>query len=517
MEVIPVIPTDQQKPIDNIRTRVFFIVDSRLDESVLRSGLDDLIRNHWRKLGARLFTRPGDNKHGLLEYRLPKTFDDDYQLFEWSATEYDHVIDKSDHLRFFNDPPAAEKGVTLLDSIKDVDKFVRPPTWPFERKDEPAGGAPMLYVHLSLYTDATVIALGLPHVLADQMGVANIMRAWLGLAYENTAPPEMIGYNEDVFQTPTTKNYTDYPHNEIYRKGKTKVRNGWEYIFVIMGFLPELMLRRTETRHIVFLPRPMLEGLKERYRKELAAQYGADPGLSTGDVVSAILTKVCSPSLYIAAMVRWANVEIKFSRMADKKDRTLTLSQLVNLRGRHPNLKSPLKQRSYIHNGLAYVSARFRITSTTPVREIAYQNRQAINSATPEEIEMGQAVMREQVRLGQASHICEPFERSYFVTNWCLAWKGLEDIFPSSVSAAAGNVSEKDTEKEKTESTTTINAVKRKLMVLGHSMEKATPNRFNTTIMCQTPEGVWCDFAANEKAMKLVKEYIKTDPMLEKF
>lgn len=329
MEVIPVNPTDQQKPVDNIRTRTFFIVDSRLDESVLRSGLDDLIRNHWRKLGARLFTRPGNNKHGLLEYRLPKTFDDDYQLFEWSATEYDHVIDKSDHLGFFNDPPAAEKGVTLLDSIKDIDKFVRPSTWPFERKDEPASGVPLLYVHLSLYTDATVIALGLPHVLADQMGVANIMRAWLGLAYENTAPPEMIGYNEDVFQTPTTKDYADYPHNEIYRKGKTKVRNGWEYIFVIMGFLPELMLHRTERQRIVFFPRPMLDGLKERYRKELTAQYGADPGLSTGDVVSAILTKVWL-SLFIAAMVRWANIEIKFSRMADKKNRSFILSQLVN-------------------------------------------------------------------------------------------------------------------------------------------------------------------------------------------
>lgn len=300
MEVIPVIATDQQKPVNNIRTRTFFIVDSRLDEPTLRSGLDDLIRNHWRKLGARLFTRPGDNKHGFLEYRLPQTFDDDYQLFEWSATEYEHVIDKSAHLKFFNDPPAAEKGVTLLDSIKDVDKVVRPSTWPFERKDEPvSSGAPLLYVHLSLYTDATVIALGLPHVLADQMGVANIMRAWFGLTYENTTPPEMIGYNEDIFQTPTTKNYADYPHKKIYRKGKTKVRNGWEYIFVIMGFLPELILNRTERQHIMFLPRPMLEGLKERYRKELTAQYGADPGLSTGDVVSAILTKVASPCLLL--------------------------------------------------------------------------------------------------------------------------------------------------------------------------------------------------------------------------
>lgn len=106
---------------------------------------------------------------------------------------------------------------------------------------------------------------------------------------------------------------------------------------------------------------------------------------------------------------------------------------------------------------------------------------------------MGQAIMREQVRRGQPSHICEPFDRSYFVTNWCLAWKGLEDIFPSSVSAAAADVSEKteekerETEKEKTESTTTINAVKRKLMVLGHSMEKATPNRCTSFITPYLP------------------------------
>lgn len=296
MEVIPVSLTYQQKPIHNIRTRTLFIVDSRLDELVLRSGLDDLIRNHWRKLGARLFTRAG-SKNGFLEYRLPKTFDDDYKLFEWSATEYDHGIDESAHLGFLNDPPAAEKGVTLLDSIIDVDKAVRPSTWPFERKDEPASGVPLLYVHLSLYTDATVIALGLPHVLADQMGVANIMRAWFGLAYENTPPPEMIGYNEDIFQTPTTKDYADYPHNQMYRKGKSKIRNAWEYIFVIIGFLPELIFNRMERQHIVFLPRLMLERLKEQYRKELTAQYGAEPGLSGSDIVSAILIKVCSTSL----------------------------------------------------------------------------------------------------------------------------------------------------------------------------------------------------------------------------
>jgi hypothetical protein len=129
MEVIPVMATDQQKPIHNIRTRTFFIFDVRLDESTLQSGLDNLIRNHWRKLGARLFTRPGD-KNGLLEYRLPKTFDSGYHLFEWSSTEFNHSISNSAPLRFFHDPPAVEKGVTLLHSLKDVDTVVRPPTWP---------------------------------------------------------------------------------------------------------------------------------------------------------------------------------------------------------------------------------------------------------------------------------------------------------------------------------------------------------------------------------------------------
>jgi hypothetical protein len=81
MEVVPVLPTDQPKPPDNIRTRTFFIVDEQLDEDILRNALDRMIRDHWRKLGARLFKQPQD---GVLEWHLPKTFDEKYVLFRWS-------------------------------------------------------------------------------------------------------------------------------------------------------------------------------------------------------------------------------------------------------------------------------------------------------------------------------------------------------------------------------------------------------------------------------------------------
>lgn len=90
MDIITVPLSDQQKPVDKLRTRTFFILNDCLDEEILKSSLDSLIRNHWRKLGARLVAKDD----GFLEYHLPHTFDDKYKLFEWSSQEYDHSIVK---------------------------------------------------------------------------------------------------------------------------------------------------------------------------------------------------------------------------------------------------------------------------------------------------------------------------------------------------------------------------------------------------------------------------------------
>jgi hypothetical protein len=85
------------------------------------------------------------------------------------------------------------------------------------------------------------------------------------------------------------------------------------------------------------------------------------------------------------------------------------------------------KNDSFIHNSLHYATAHFRIDASTPVSEIAYQNRQAIKQALDEkDIDIGMSVTREMVRRGQSIHICEPFQRSYHISNWCGAWNGLD-------------------------------------------------------------------------------------------
>jgi hypothetical protein len=102
------------------------------------------------------------------------------------------------------------------------------------------------------------------------------------------------------------------------------------------------------------------------------------------------------------------------------------LDTLDPVRGRHPDLPFG-ESDGFIHNSLHYATAHFRIDASTPVSEIAYRNRQAINQALNEEdIDIGMSVTREMVRRGQPIHICEPFERFYSISNWCGAWKGLD-------------------------------------------------------------------------------------------
>lgn len=282
MDIISIPLTDQLKPIPDLRTRTFFILNDRLDEEKLKNALDTLVRHHWRKLGARLVTRPKD---GLLEYHLPSKFEEKYILFNWSSQEYDHSIDK---VPSFPKATPPENGLALLPHLQSVESWLRPADWPLNRITEPPN-VPLLYVHISLFADATSVGVSCPHVVVDQFGLANIIRAWLGLV-KGDAPPPMIGFEDDIFGD--EKPYADYTKNEVVRKGKMRVRRRMEYPFILMGFIPELIMHSKEDSYTLFLPLSLVQSLRERHSKTLTEKYGADPGITNGDIISAILLKV---------------------------------------------------------------------------------------------------------------------------------------------------------------------------------------------------------------------------------
>ena len=102
----------------------------------------------------------------------------------------------------------------------------------------------------------------------------------------------------------------------------------------------------------------------------------------------------------------------------------VTLSTLVNLRGRHPALP---KGRPYLHNAAISGTSRFGIEASTSLLEIAVQHRQSvINALIPENIEHQLAVMKAMYQNRIMRNVCEPLELSYVVSNWCRAWDRLD-------------------------------------------------------------------------------------------
>jgi hypothetical protein len=281
MDVIPISFIDQLRPVPSIRTRTHFIVREHLDVELLRQSLDKLVRDHWRLLGARLAT---NSQNGELVYHLPKVFEDGYSLFGWSSEEVDKPIDDAvPALR----RPAAE-GVVLLPRMDEIGACFEPADWPTHRRhDRP--DSPMIFVHVQSYADATVVSINFLHVLADQLGLVNIMKAWLGLA-GGKEPPPMIGFDKDMFQP--KRQFSDYAKNEISRKGMIKFKSPVDSKLVVLGLIPEFVYHPRERRHSVFFPLELIASLRETCAETLRNKYKTDNGISNADILTAILAKV---------------------------------------------------------------------------------------------------------------------------------------------------------------------------------------------------------------------------------
>jgi hypothetical protein len=109
---------------------------------------------------------------------------------------------------------------------------------------------------------------------------------------------------------------------------------------------------------------------------------------------------------------------------------------------------------------------RLKPRSHQPLQATGFRNRiqnSTRNTRYPATGEHG-ARPRSGARALPAMHICEPWEFSYGVTNWCNAWHGV-DFSAASIKSSEDSVA-----------STTDEAVPAPL-VFGHSLERNHPNR----------------------------------------
>lgn len=135
------------------------------------------------------------------------------------------------------------------------------------------------------------------------------------------------------------------------------------------------------------------------------------------------------------------------------------------VRGHHPSLP---KSHKYLHNALIFAPAHAAISrSQPPASEIAYRTRLAIvDSLHPANVERGLAVARELYLHNVLMHICEPWEFSYGVTNWCNAWHGI-DFSAASI----------DKKRSEDGGVVKMDEAVPAPLVFGHALERNHPNR----------------------------------------
>ena len=276
--------TDHHLPLPNIRTRTCFVVKARLDEDAMKNALDTLIREHWRRLGARLHLNTAT---GLYQYHTPQTFQPGYELFTWSTATKAGSINAAAP-KLMNKPLPedceGESGVAFLPCTTAYDAEFHPSWWPYEYSDTPAD-MPMMYFHLTFYDDATVIAINVPHLISDQLGLVSMVRGWMGVL-DGKTPPSLM--EDDPL--PASLKWSEMSNEDKHgQKGQLHVRGFGEYFFVAITFVPE-MIRQTEKDYTIFLPMTLVKSVRGRIEEELEAN-GNKSTISDQDVLTAIMTK----------------------------------------------------------------------------------------------------------------------------------------------------------------------------------------------------------------------------------
>ncbi|KAF5530828.1 succinate-semialdehyde dehydrogenase [Fusarium mexicanum] len=374
--------------------------------------------------------------------------------FKWSSVSAGYSYGETYELSKILHPGDC---VAFLPNMETIDARLRPKDWPYERKDEPPD-SPLLYVHLTKFSDGAALAMSVPHVFADQGGLANIVKAWLTVI-EGKIPPEMTGYKCDVLGGEKLSNVEV---KQIERIGRMRIRSKKDQALVIGRIALDLLKDKKEESRLVFLPKQVVQNLRDKARERLDGKHALASEINNSGIVTAIFTKL--------------------ARINYDLDYKISLSATINYR--IPELQGE-RGEGYVHNGVHYATSNFTMKPSTELDEIALQNRIAVTEALEEsDIKAGVSTLREIAKANQVMLICEPHHKLYSSSNWSGSWQSIDftKAAPKSYD---------------------LSSHRKEMVVLGQSKTLKAPMRW-----------FWCDFAAPVKTMTLVEKFFRWDPSL---
>ncbi|KAJ5818542.1 hypothetical protein N7474_004133 [Penicillium riverlandense] len=307
-------PVHTLDDIKSNRTYVdwLMVFNDVLDAKKLNDALSRLLDiGDWKKLGGRLRFRG----NGKLEIQSSSITGQPNVFFTHDA--FDVAIQEHP---VAGQIPKATEAPSIQPIADDFRPFIARPNFPtFEELVRQK--LPPISLHITTFSDATIVALVWPHLLMDASGVQALLAAWSSvLAGREGEVPMVLGARTDILRKAASTDGDGMPEEfELERK---RLKGTSLLKFYLRIFWNRIWEPRRQ-RRIVFLPRSALTRMRTRVQQEIAESNQAldhTPFVSDGDIITAWITQAAASS-------------------EPKETRPVTVYSVLNARFRIPQLR----------------------------------------------------------------------------------------------------------------------------------------------------------------------------------
>ncbi|KAL8376819.1 hypothetical protein RB595_007778 [Gaeumannomyces hyphopodioides] len=276
-DVFPVYELDGCNEVASMVAWTMLRFDEVLDPPMLRDSLARLATiGDWRKLGARV----RKNAAGELEYHIPKQFTEERPAIGFTHQVHSSRVD--DHELGRKLPRATPGKASVQTGSVAFESFAPPAEAPRTLKDYIRSGAPLLWLHVVTFADATLVTLGWPHMAMDGVALSQVLQAWaIVLAGGDEFVPPMLSLRYDIMGTLTAKDgpAAEIPKEEFFMAGQM-VANVFLSFLCIGYMVVSIMLGDRMEPHMVWVPKSTLAKLKQEALAGLEAHdNGTAPSL----------------------------------------------------------------------------------------------------------------------------------------------------------------------------------------------------------------------------------------------
>lgn len=245
--------------------------------------------------------------------------------------------------------PKPTDGPSTQPISSDFQTFVMRPDHPTTVEEMIRQDIPQLSLHITSFSDVTLVALTWPHTMMDAIGYQELLHAWsLVLAGQEEDVPLVLGAHKDILEDASSNNDGD---EEEFGPNRIRMRRMSKLKFMFQYLWEEFWNPPRETQ-VIFLPKDIFARLQKRTREEVAeSAHTSDqkPFVSDGDILTAWATHVLASTM--------------------PKPRPITIVAFLNARFRLPSLieSGGVYLQNMVLVGYAFLSAQLTRGSVGPI------------------------------------------------------------------------------------------------------------------------------------------------------